>query len=235
MKINDLTGKKFGRLTVLKRDQNKNGKIYWICQCDCGKIKSIRGTHLKSGDIQSCGCLRSEKHLKNEIGNRYGTLVVIDKAESEKDGTARWKCQCDCGNIVIERGTLLRNGQVSSCGCLRSKGELKINTILNELNIEYSSQYHFPELKGINGFLYFDFAIFKNHKLFSVIEYQGEQHYKPIEHFGGEKQFEKQQEYDQKKRDYCIQNNINFIEIPYWDYNKISKEYIKEKIDGSYN
>lgn len=52
----DLTGQKFGRLTVLERDLNRKG-VYWICRCDCGNVKSILGQHLKSKHTQSCGCL----------------------------------------------------------------------------------------------------------------------------------------------------------------------------------
>lgn len=239
MQFQDLTGNKYGKLTVLERDfsnaRNKKKAVYWFCKCDCGNIKSVRADHLKAGKTQSCGCFRTEQNLKNEIGNRYGKLTVIERDVNEKDGTARWKCQCDCGNIITERGTLLRNGQVRSCGCLNSKGELKINQILNNLKIEYSSQYHFSDLKGDNDFLSFDFALFNNHKLFGVIECQGEQHYRPIDFFGGEEQFKKQKEYDNKKIFYCKENNIKFIEIPYWDYDKISESYLKEKIYGSNN
>lgn len=55
-KIN-LEGKRFGRLTVLKQDTIKRGtQLLWICQCDCGTIKSIMGNTLKSGHAISCGC-----------------------------------------------------------------------------------------------------------------------------------------------------------------------------------
>ena len=61
----DLVGQTFGRLTVIAYDSdrlhNKNG-TYWLCQCSCGsEMKSILGEHLKSGKIQSCGCLWKEK------------------------------------------------------------------------------------------------------------------------------------------------------------------------------
>lgn len=63
-KFIDLTGKKFERLTVLKFDkkviQGKGRSYYWLCQCECGNIKSIKSTHLKSGKIKSCGCLQKE-------------------------------------------------------------------------------------------------------------------------------------------------------------------------------
>lgn len=60
----DLTGKRFGRLTVVKVDEEKsNRKTYWICQCDCGNIKSIRSDALKV--VQSCGCIKKEQDIKN--------------------------------------------------------------------------------------------------------------------------------------------------------------------------
>ena len=58
----DLTGQKFGRLTVIKRAMDKKYSIpYWVCQCECGNTKIIRGSSLKSGATQSCGCFNKEK------------------------------------------------------------------------------------------------------------------------------------------------------------------------------
>ncbi len=60
--LNDLTGKKFGRLTVLKRAENtKYGKSQWECLCDCGTQKTIIGSSLTQGKTHSCGCLMREK------------------------------------------------------------------------------------------------------------------------------------------------------------------------------
>ena len=55
----------------------------------------------------------------NEIGNRHGRLVVIERAGSTRDGLAAWRCQCDCGNETIVSGHHLRRGNTRSCGCLR--------------------------------------------------------------------------------------------------------------------
>lgn len=70
----DLTGQKFGRLTVLKRmDSNQRGYCRWLCKCICGKEKIICSNDLKSGNTKSCGCLFLEGnrtqhgHLKNDI------------------------------------------------------------------------------------------------------------------------------------------------------------------------
>ena len=61
--------------------------------------------------------------MKNEIGNRYGKLVVLSRGENDNNGKARWYCQCDCGNIILARGTDLRRGKTKTCGCSSIKAE----------------------------------------------------------------------------------------------------------------
>ena len=59
----------------------------------------------------------------DEIGNRYGRLIVLNRAGMSKHGFAMWLCRCDCGNEVTIRGSSLRNGSTptKSCGCLRNE------------------------------------------------------------------------------------------------------------------
>jgi hypothetical protein len=56
----DLTGRKFGRLTVVDIAHKKNGIVYWNCQCDCGNKKNVSGIDLKNGHTKSCGCYNRE-------------------------------------------------------------------------------------------------------------------------------------------------------------------------------
>ena len=63
--FNDLTGKRFGRLTVIGVDDRGTRKTYFNCQCDCGNIKSIRSDSLLCGAIRSCGCLKTEQNQIN--------------------------------------------------------------------------------------------------------------------------------------------------------------------------
>lgn len=63
-KIKDITGQKFGRLTVLYRLHNYNNKnhgMYWLCVCDCGNLKEVYGRDLRRGSTRSCGCLHKDK------------------------------------------------------------------------------------------------------------------------------------------------------------------------------
>jgi hypothetical protein len=57
--LDDLTGKTFGRLTVIKRAGSIGENACWLCQCTCGNLKVMKGCYLKRG-IKSCGCLRRE-------------------------------------------------------------------------------------------------------------------------------------------------------------------------------
>lgn len=73
MKLVDLTGQRFGRLTVIERAESQTrsdgSKISrWLCKCDCGNTKIVRQSNLVSGHIKSCGCLRIEKTIaRNQI------------------------------------------------------------------------------------------------------------------------------------------------------------------------
>lgn len=59
-KLDDLTGRRFGRLVVLKRAEDIKGKTAWECLCDCGNIKCVKASNLKRGKTRSCGCYATE-------------------------------------------------------------------------------------------------------------------------------------------------------------------------------
>lgn len=58
--LKDLTGKKFGRLSVIRRAPNRGERTMWACRCDCGNEAVIDGLNMVSGRVKSCGCLRRE-------------------------------------------------------------------------------------------------------------------------------------------------------------------------------
>lgn len=228
----DLTGKTFGDLIVLERDYSKKGnRTYWKCQCRCGEKIIVSGTHLRNGHTKSCGCLvnktASEIHLKDLQGKIVGNLEVLRRDVSKTEKRVYWICKCSCGNEVSVRSDHLLKEEILSCGCLSiSKGEKKIEEILKKLNLNFKKQFTFENLKGYSRALKFDFVIFKEDSSLIAIEYQGEQHYKEIDFFGGKENFIKQKEYDLKKKEYCHDNNIMLLEIPYWDYNRLNEEYL---------
>ena len=112
-----------------------------------------------------------------------------------------------------------------------SYGEQKIQDILEKMNINFLNQYWFKDLRGNNKQpLRFDFYLLDYNIL---IEFQGEQHYEEIQYF--KSNLKENQKRDNQKREYCKKNNIKLIEIPYWDFEIIDEEYIKEKINEYYN
>ena len=64
-KVRDLTGQKFGLLTVIGIAETETRKTYWVCQCDCGNMKTIRSDSLLCGAIKSCGCLKKAQDKVN--------------------------------------------------------------------------------------------------------------------------------------------------------------------------
>lgn len=125
----DLVGHKFGRLTVIKLDDNSVGRTKWVCQCECGKEKVVLGTSLTTGNTKSCGC-STGRFIEEIPGTRYGKLVVVRRGATiySRNGASRgpsWICQCDCGNSVAVSGHSLREGNTMSCGCLRLERALE--------------------------------------------------------------------------------------------------------------
>ena len=80
-KFIDLTGRRFGRLVVIKFDhKNEGGYLHWLCICDCGKEKIVYGYHLKSGATKSCGCLQKEmSSAANKKTNIICNMVIAQE------------------------------------------------------------------------------------------------------------------------------------------------------------
>jgi hypothetical protein len=117
-----LEGKRIGKLIPLNFTLKDKVK-HWVCQCDCGNTKVISQKYLRSGNVVSCGCDNKRK-ITDEVGNRYGNLVVLRQADQGKYCLWKWICRCDCGNEKTIVGTYLRNGHTKSCGCLpHAKGD----------------------------------------------------------------------------------------------------------------
>lgn len=121
-------GTRYGRLVIIERDTSfSEGQYRWRCKCDCGSEKSVPGSHLRSGFVRSCGCLRREHASqmqsppppKKEIGGMtFGRLSVVEFAE--KRGVRHfWRCLCVCGTEAIVDISKLTGGTTVSCGCFR--------------------------------------------------------------------------------------------------------------------
>ena len=112
-----------------------------------------------------------------------------------------------------------------------SYGEIKIEEILKNNDLNFKMEYIFPELRSPNGRpLRFDFVVFDDDgNIDFIIEYQGRQHYEPSSKYGGKKGFYQQQYNDNLKRRFCTFHDFKLIEIPYTEENLISYDYIMNK------
>ena len=241
----DLTGQRFDKLLVLYESNEKivtpNGRshITWVCQCDCGNLISVRGDMLRGGHTTSCGCKRKEIlrqsgiNRKNDLTNQhFGRLTVIkDSGKRTKNGEILWECECSCGNVInIATGNLTRKKEPTiSCGCAKSKGEELIIKILINNQIPFITQKRFDNLyfPKTKRQLVFDFYLPEKNIL---IEYDGEQHFHPVKN--DRYKYQELKERDEYKDQWCKNNNIKLIRIPYTDLTILDDEYILNKIKG---
>jgi len=106
MKFIDLTGKRFDRLTVVNyshKDKNKK-HTFWLCKCQCGNIKVVEGSHLKSGHTKSCGCWNMEVLRKKPITHNMSKTQEYKSWQCMKDRclNARYKRYKDWGGRGIK-------------------------------------------------------------------------------------------------------------------------------------
>lgn len=250
--IEDITGQIFHRLKVLELTDKKNNDNRWIwkCECLCDKHTIVYTDmhHLRSGNTKSCGCLQKEKviakNLKGKIdltGQRFGLLTVIEEdkelEEKRQDGISYWKCLCDCGKeTTVALGELRRSFYkddkrkgTQSCGCSsKSVGENKLKELFLKYHINFDREKSFancfnPQTKGK---LRFDFYLPQQN---CCIEYDGYTHFEANGGWNTEENLKNLQFRDNIKNQFCKENNIQLIRIPYWDYNKINKEYLQER------
>lgn len=222
----DLIGQHFNQLTVIKETDKRNasGCILWECKCSCGNITYAASTELKNGHKKSCGCLQKIKageigrnNLIDISGKKFGKLTVIKKMYSKKTTNNStkiyWLCQCDCGQSKIIEGNALKQGNTTSCGCIKSLGEQKIANILNDYNISYVREKIF---QGTS----FRYDFYVNNEY--IIEYDGIQHFQDYSWGDKYNTKEKSQKRDMEKNLYCQKNNIPIIRIPYTHFDNIN-------------
>lgn len=127
-------GERYGKLVIIAPSERYQGRIYWVCRCDCGNTKIIYNRYICGGRIKSCGCLAERefprKHPKFESGQKIGrlTLKTRQMKTQHKKRIAFWICICECGNETCSRENGLQDGTTKSCGCLGKENSLKQKT-----------------------------------------------------------------------------------------------------------
>ena len=220
-KIIDISGQRFGRLIALEViGRDNRGEKIWHCLCDCGKTKNVLSSNLRKGLTQSCGCLQKERAgekvpIKDLTNQEFGKLKAIEPTEKRLNGQVIWRCKCSCGKETYVRSYNLVSGVTQSCGCSnQSHGELKIQSILEENNIPYEAEKTFStcRFKDSNNLARFDFYVNNSY----IIEFDGEQHFSYSNRgWDTEEQFLHTKSHDTYKNQWCKENNIPIIRIPY--------------------
>lgn len=201
--------------------------MIWKCICDCGNYCEVSSNSLQSNNTTSCGC----KTKVDLINQRFGKLIALEPTDKrDTSESVIWKCICDCGNYCEKSARKLQSGWTASCGCLSSKGEQKISELLRTLEIPFESQKTFDTCRNPKTNALFRFDFFVENKI--LLEFDGEQHFKSVDFFGGEERFQAQQEADDFKTNWCKENNIPLIRIPYYDLDNLTPEKLKEIIYG---
>lgn len=235
--INEI-GKQYNLLTVKEKAPSRNGKTFWLCQCECGRMHEVNASNLRTGAVKSCGqCVYANK--KQDLSNQqFGVLKVIKEAPNQ-NGKIMWECECVyCKSHIIVSGTNLKTGHTKSCNCINgSTGEHIIRQALIDNNINFKAQFIFNDFKlSSGGRPKFDFAIFtKNSKLLCLIEYDGEQHYIATGGWNDDKNHTLTQTRDIEKTQYCLEHNIPLIRVPFYELNKINILYLLTKIEQEIN
>ena len=139
--------------------------------------------------------------------NKYDYSLV-----DYKNNSTKVKIICPIHGEFLQRPNCHLSGKQGCPKCKSSKGELKISNILAEMNIKFEEQKRFKDCRNKIP-LIFDFYI---PSIKTAIEYQGGQHYFSVKRFGGEEKLLKQKHNDAIKEEYCKNNGISLITIPYW-------------------
>lgn len=197
------------------------------------KIHEYIGTTTPDNLLRGFGCpycagkIRTFESFYDDVkkyGNNIEFLNEFTLASSRMD------CKCKkCGNQWSTSASHLLEG--SGCPvCNVSKGEKRIAFYLSKSNIKFKSHKKYKNLLGTGGRnLSYDFYLPEFNLL---IEFQGQQHEKAFDYFGGEERFKTQQEHDKRKREYALSHSIELLEIWYYDIDNI-EQILQEKLNLS--
>jgi len=222
--------KKYGtRFSYIKTDYVKsNQKIKIICKIH-GEFLQTPNNHLCGAGCPSCAKIKiSESRRKTkqyfvDMANKKHKFAYDYLNSNYKDSQTKVAIRCPNHGLFYQTPAkhLFGNGCPN---CKYSRGEQKIANYLYEEKIEYKTQYKISECKKIKP-LPFDFALIdKKKNLIGLIEYQGEQHYKPMRFSKGKEKFQNIKKSDKIKQEYCEKNNIPLLIIPYTSFKSIEIE-----------
>jgi hypothetical protein len=220
---------------ILSIDYVENKKTFGTVVCPlCNNHFQWYLSDINTGKKKNCGCKKNYHY--NDISNQtFNNLLVLERVQRDNVSNnhgqrALWLVQCqDCNQMLKMDLHSLKRGDHQPCPNLKgsfSKGETKIIQLLQELNIFYETQKTFNSCRFLdsNAMARFDFYLPQYNLL---IEYNGEQHYYFTDSgWNTQEAYETTVRHDQYKKQWCEENNIRLITIPYTDLPVLNKEYL---------
>lgn len=221
---NKIHNNKYDYSLLLNYDGHNNEKMSIICPKH-GVFKQIISNHIRGGGCPKCGTdkirLTLQEFIENSRkvhGNKYDYSLI-----KEYPGKNSCRVLIICSNHGEFKQSINTHLVGSGCPrCKSSQGENKIMRVLEQINIKYNHRFR-VEIK--NNYYWFDFYL-PDHNI--MIEFNGGQHYKPVKIWGGEKSLKQIKKRDKIKIQYCKENNIKLIIIPYWKSKHINEILSKE-------
>ncbi|MEM4995006.1 hypothetical protein WKH56_20790 [Priestia sp. SB1] len=207
---------------------NTKSKLDIICHCGEPFKKSFE-KFKKSKSCVACSYKKisdsqtfTYEEVKSFVENNSNCKLL---SESYMSIELRLKFECECGNPFSTTFSSFKHSNqryCKTCTKSQSKGEFIIESYLKNRNLKYEPQYKFDDLTAKNGRqkLRFDFAVLGDE--ITLIEFDGKQHFNPVEYFGGEPALKVLQYNDKLKNDYCSINGFKLIRIAYYDIENIS-------------
>ena len=192
-----------------------------------GKFRMLPHVHLRSKE--GCGECSAEANRRSHSSRmNFSFPIAAGEVHNYKykyfedyvNQDAKISIECPEHGIFYQAPNNHLHGRTGCPSCASSKGDAAIKTILEKTNVNYATQYSIEGCRNKKP-LRFDFGIFRDNVLLGLIEFQGVQHYEPIDFFGGEEGHRDRMNRDTIKREFCLDNSIKLLEIPYWKIDEL--------------
>lgn len=211
---------------------NMHTKMKFICACGNEFVTNFNRV-VRDNKTTCLKCshdkLRRERSFSYEFVKKYIEENGCKLLECEYiNANTKIKVECGCGNVYTTTFHSFKDNNKYRCDICSKKslGENRVEFALMSLGASYSRQHKFDDCIRRYVAMPFDFYL---EDVNTCIEYDGEQHFKEVSHWGGIDRLKAQQKNDEFKNNYCKENGIKLIRIPYWDFDNI-EEIIKREL-----
>lgn len=201
-------------------------------KCKCGEDFEVTFNKFNSRGRKQRHCEKCSSIIRNEIHSF--SIEKVDEivnshdckliSETYVNARSPIEVECGCGENFVVTLEVFQRGKTrcNICSGKQSRLEATVENYLKQNDVDYRTEYTFEECRSIEP-LPFDFAAMDEDTVKFLIEVDGEQHYHPVEIFGGEEAFIAQKERDKIKDTFCDSQKIKLIRIPYYKIDSLDE------------